>query len=197
MQTIAQILALIGGLLFSGEPAPTHENLQRAMLDQLTFQHSKRTGRPKYIGHCHRAPQGCPARVRLFTYWIGREALRQRVDPWTLAALVLHESGGNPYAAGGIGERGLVQIAPGTARKFRGVANWYRDAEHRDACTEILGACQFPFVEAAAIILRRSLDACGSMDAALGRYGSGRCLDGSRYARGVRYHRRRLIEAAR
>lgn len=188
MISFAKTLAFAVSLAFAGEPVPTPETVGTALLDGLTFAGGK------HVGHCRRAPKGCPARVRLFSVWIVRESLRQRVDPWTLAALVVHESGLNPYAAGGIGERGLVQIAPGTARKFPGVRNWYSDPKHREACAEIYGACQAAFVEAAAIILRRSLDACGSYDAALGRYGSGRCLTETRYARGVRYHRRRLIE---
>jgi hypothetical protein len=188
---LIKALIFAASLLMRGGPAPTPDNVSAAMLAGLTF------GSGKHVGHCRKAPKGCPARVRLFSGWIVRESLRHGLDPWLLAALIMHESGANPYASGTIGERGLVQIAPGTARKFAGVANWYRDPLHRDACAEIYGACQAPFVEAAAIILRRSLDACGSEDAALMRYGSGRCIEGGgRYARGVRYHRRKLLGAA-
>lgn len=61
-------------------------------------------------------PGNAGARMEQWRPIIAREAQRTGVDPALLERLIMQESGGRPDARGGVGEVGLGQIRPSTAR---------------------------------------------------------------------------------
>lgn len=140
-----------------------------------------RLGSGHYVRHCRRAYGGCEARARRMAALFVQAGGRYRLDPFLLAAIALRESGGNPDAVGHLGEVGLMQLNPSSRA---GMAAIRLCAEHPRDCQQIQ-------IAAACGVLRASLDACGSLGAALGRYHSGRCGEDA-YARSVLARRDRM-----
>lgn len=154
--------------------------IERALLDHLRLE------RGAYVLHCRRAHGGCAARVRRMAAIFVRAGAAHDIDPWLLVALALRESGGNPDAIGARGERGLMQLHPGS-RAGRDAARLCR--VRPDACSAIL-------VDGAARVLRASIDRCGSVESGLVRYRTGHCGEPDAYARSVLARRDRLRGAS-
>jgi hypothetical protein len=116
------------------------------------------------------------------------------VDPWLLAAMAYRESSLNPFAIGGYGEAGILQLHP-KSRTSKGV-RFVRDTRYRTSCKREAGACQREVVERAAQMLKSSLDKCsGNMEKALGMYNTGRCGGNPPYAARVIKERKLLLKA--
>lgn len=66
--------------------------------------------------------QGLTAKIaRVYARYkdsIDRAAAQTGLDPWLIATVIHHESGGNAQAVSHAGARGLMQIMPGTARGY-------------------------------------------------------------------------------
>lgn len=150
---------------------------------RLTYPYSLEVGRPRHVGHCRRAPQGCRERVRAFARMFVASGRRTGVSPWLLAAMALRESGLHPWASGGAGELGILQIHP-RRRDARGL-RLLRDERYREQCHREVGACQAEVVDLAADVLRRAIEQCGDVERGLAAYNSGRCDSGSSYPRRV------------
>ncbi len=173
------------------DAGPTAIALARALDERLTVW--QRNGRRVYVAHCRAARNGCRARIVAFARSIATVAIRVGVDPFLLAAMAGRESGFNPFAEGGIGERGLVQLHPrGVGSRVRFVRNegYRRSCERRD------GACQDEVLEAGARLVRAAIDRCGSVLEGLGAYNTGRCQE-TGYSRRVMSERQRLLVLAK
>ena len=134
-------------------------------------------GRRWYVAHCRAAPGGCEARVGRFAGYIVEAGRLERLDPWLLAALAVHESALSPAAESRppFRARGILQLHP-RSRASVGVRFVRGSRAYRRACLLQPGACQLPVVLAGARYLREVTDWCGG-DAilGLGAYGTGRC----------------------
>jgi hypothetical protein len=117
------------------------------------------------------------------------------VSPWLLAAMAMRESGCHPFASGGAGEAGILQLHPKRtdARKLR----FMRDQKYRETCRRRVGACQAEVVHLAASILRRAIQKCGgATEAGLRMYNAGRCNADVPYPRQVHRELARLYTFA-
>jgi membrane-bound lytic murein transglycosylase MltF len=117
-----------------------------------------------------------------------------RLDTWLMAAMALKESGLNPFARGGIGELGILQINPNRsdAKEVRFIV----DSAYRERCKGTPGACQREIVDHAARVLVEALDMCqGDIVLALGAYNTGRCGGNPDYAERVLRERDDLLKA--
>ena len=93
--------------------------------------------------------------ARKISWPLVQEAERRGVDPATVTAILLVESEGNPTARSSVGARGLMQVMPGWAGKWRGcgrdlydiednlcngtsILAWYLDS-HGDERSALLG----------------------------------------------------------
>lgn len=179
--------------LFSAFSAPA-DPLAAALLRKLTYPSSLRSGTPYQVSHCRRAPEGCERRVDLFAGYFRSAGEAYGIDPWLLAGMAVRESGLNPFAQGAGGEGGVLQIHPRTrtGRSMR----WHTDPTYRKRCEREAGACQGPVVHAAASMLRKAIDRCGSIEAGLAGYNMGRCVPESRYARRALRARDELLRLA-
>jgi len=175
----------------SDAAASTAVALARALDERLTVWH--RGKRRVHVGHCRSARGGCRARLVAFALLITEVGFREGVDPFLLAAMAIRESGMNPFAEGGAGERGLVQLHPrGVGSRVRFVQN----ERHRQRCERRDGACQDEVLEAGARLIAAAVQTCGSVVEGLGRYNSGHCQE-TGYGRRVLRERERLLELAK
>jgi soluble lytic murein transglycosylase-like protein len=160
------------------DPSPL---LLQAMQSRLTVHRNQRSGRAIPVLHCRQAAEGCDQRLGVFAEYLIDAGQRNGIDPWVLAAMAFRESGMNPFAVGGVGELGILQLHPKNPR-VRSV-RFIKDALYRDRCRKEAGACQREVVDRAAEILAKSLEMCsGDMNLALGAYNTGKCGGNSRYA---------------
>jgi soluble lytic murein transglycosylase-like protein len=103
-------------------------------------------------------PSGATARVPARTRRAIRDAaLRYRLDPRLLRAVIRHESAWDPRAVSTAGARGLMQLMPATAREL-GVIRPFDPREN------VLGGARY---------LRRLFDRLGSWPRALAAYHAG------------------------
>jgi hypothetical protein len=129
----------------------------------------------------------------IFAAMLTDAASRHDLDPFLLAAIAMRESTYNPAAIGRAREAGIVQLHPrGEGHDIRFV----QDRAYRERCLAFVDACQEEVVERAAESIARSIERCGSLPRALGRYASGSCDRASSYAEHVFEERDRLREAA-
>lgn len=153
------------------------------------------------VEHCRNAgpriPGGdrwarCSARMRAFASLFVEAGTVHQVDPWLLAAQASRESGLHPWAEGGAGEVGIMQLHPrGVGRET--AALLVRAGRAR--CERRADACQRPVIERAAAHLRRAIERCGGDEAcALSVYNTGRPAseNGLAYARRVLSRRAQL-----
>lgn len=143
-------------------------------------------GRVIYVHHCRTARGGCEARLRAMAGEFVSAARAHNLDPWLLAAMALRESALNPDAVGAIGEVGVMQLHPRSARGRRAIS----------ACRRSPDRCTAAVIWLAAEGLREAIDRCGSIESGLGAYNRGRCGETS-YSRRVLQHRERLRSWAR
>jgi hypothetical protein len=164
------------------DPTPL---LQQALRFRVTIHTNRRTGYMVAAAHCRRASEGCDRRLFEFAHYLRDAGERNGIDPWLLAAMAFRESGLNPFAVGGVGELGILQLHPRspTSKNIRFVKDgWYRLRCKREA-----GACQREVVDRAAEVLARAVVLCGGdMDRALSAYNTGRCGGNTSYAKRVR-----------
>lgn len=158
------------------------------------------------VGHCRNAGpriEGgdrwarCAARMRALARLFVEAGMVHRVDPWLLAAQASRESGLHPWAEGGAGEIGVMQLHPrGVGRE---VASLLARAGARERCERRVDACQRPVIDRAAAHLRRMIERHGSEERALAAYNTGRADSeaGAAYARRVLRRREQLHAWAR
>jgi hypothetical protein len=181
--TVALSLSLLP-LMARAEMDPT-PLLQQALRFRVTIHTNRRTGYMVAAAHCRRASEGCDRRLFEFAHYLRDAGARNGIDPWLLAAMAFRESGLNPFAVGGVGELGILQLHPRspTSKNVRFV----KDGWYRMRCKREPGACQREVVDRAAEVLARAVVLCGGdMDRALSAYNTGRCGGNSSYARRVR-----------
>ena len=183
-----------GGQSEAAEPGPADPAvvaLGRALDRRMTVWATDR--RVVYVSHCRHARGGCPERVASFARLIGEAAQRHHLDPFLLAAVAVRESGMDPTAQGGGGERGIVQLHPrGSGARVR----YVRSEAYRRSCSRRPDACQAEVLEAGASLLSRSIDRCGGVREGLGAYNRGVCGPTS-YADRVMSERQRLLRLAK
>lgn len=172
------------------ERAQKVEALALAMRDRVSIAHDK-LGHGVAAAHCRRASEGCDQRIAEFADYLVAAGEKRGLDPWLLAAMAVRESMLDPFAVGGVGELGILQIHP--KRPDAKQVRFMRDAKYRKQCRSVAGACQREIVEHAANILEQSLTMCrGRLRSALGAYNSGRCTRSKDYAEHVLKERARL-----
>ncbi len=161
----------------------------RALENRLTVWSNERSGRRVYVWHCRRARVDCRERLVAFAQLITEASLSNGIDPFLLAGIALRESGLNPFAEGGAGERGIVQLHPrGVGSRVRFV----RNDEYRERCARRTDACQGEVLHQGAELIARSVNTCGTVREALGMYNTGVCQETS-YSRRVLEERERLV----
>ena len=174
------------------EPPPEAVAVARALDERLTIWR-RPDGRRVYVHHCRQGRVDCRERVVAIAAVFARSGRAHGVDPFLLAAVAMRESGLNPFAEGGVGERGIVQLHPlGAGSRVRFV----RSDAHRRRCARRPDACQDEVLDAGANLLSRALRRCGSVAEALGAYNTGVCQETS-YSRRVLEERQRLLQLAK
>lgn len=99
-----------------------------------------------------------------------READARGLDPLLLGMVAFSESSLNPDALGAAGERGLLQLHPGS--------KWGRSAA-QDCRFRTTYECRTTVsIRWGAEALRHGLTVCGSETQAVGFFKTGRCVDG-------------------
>ncbi|MEM1416385.1 MAG: transglycosylase SLT domain-containing protein [Myxococcota bacterium] len=173
------------------QAGPEAVALARALDERLTVWRSRT--RRVYAAHCRHARVGCRARIVAFARLLSEAGRRHGVDPFLLAAMAMKETGFNPFATGGIGERGLVQLHPrGVGSRVRFV----RNESYRRYCARRADACQGEVIEAGAELIASTTRTCGNIPDGLGRYNSGICQT-TRYSERVLAERQRLLTLAK
>lgn len=158
--------------------------LHQAMKSRVTVHRNPRSGRAIVAVHCRRAVEGCEQRLSEFAGYLVDAGNRHGIDPWLLAAMAFRESGMNPFAVGGVGELGILQLHPKNPRVK--TVRFVSDSWYRERCRKQVGACQREVVDRAAEILSRSIAMCkGDVNLALGAYNTGKCGGNSRYAQKI------------
>jgi len=174
---------------------PTKLALARALDERMTVWRSPH-GRRVYVRSCRQAPGiqgGCRARIVALVQLLVDVGRERGVDPFLLAAMALRESGLNPYALGGAGERGIVQLHPrGVGSRVRFV----RSESYRRSCRRRADSCQREVVDAGARLLARAMHSCDSVVEALGAYNGGECRE-TEYGHRVLEERAGLVRLAK
>lgn len=152
------------------------DRLTAVLARALTVWERPSDGHVVYAHHCRTAPGGCEARLRAIALEMIRAGRAHGVDPWLLAAMAYRESGLNPDAIGAVGEVGVLQLHPRSARGRRAIA----------ARARAPSRCTAAVIWLAAEGLTASLARCGSEPAALGAYNRGHCGATSYSARVLR-----------
>lgn len=166
-----------------------------AVLQKLTIWVRPSDGSRVYVEHCRRHRHGCEQEVATLVDYIFDVSIRNGFDPWLLVGIAWHESRFNPFAESSEGAFGLLQILRRSPWS-RGLPfihqRWFREQCHHE-----IGSCQQSIVERSVFWLRRSIDHCGSVQAGLRMYNSGRCDGPRRYVRAVFAAQRDILERAR
>ena len=191
-----------GSLQAAAQPDPTARaqdaleatalSVARAFDERLTIWQGP-DGTRTYAGHCRTAPGGCRTRIALFSQLIARISRQQDVDPFLVAAVVLRESGLNPFAEGGVGERGIVQLHPQGAGRD---VEFVQSEPYRQRCRSTPDTCQGEVLRVGITLLADSIRRCGDIEAGLGMYNGGTC-ESTSYIRRVLSERSRLLELAK
>ena len=166
-------------------------SLLHALETRLTVWRSPK-GKLVHVQHCRAGRGGCRPRLAVFARWLVDVTSEHELDPFLLAAVALRESGLNPLALGGAGEMGIVQLHPrGVGRRSKFVrSGWYRRF-----CARSAGACQREVLEIGAEHLSSAIGRCGSVEAGLGAYNSGKC-GATMYSQQVMREHRKLKRLA-
>jgi hypothetical protein len=179
--------AMVSGVLQTTGPdaqqAPDAEDtllLGLALRDRVSIARDQ-SGYGVPTPHCRNASEGCDRRMQAFARYMTDAARARGLDPFLLGAMAIRETMLDPFAVGGIGELGILQINP--RRSDAKQVRFMRDGAYRKRCRGAEGACQREIVEHAAHILDQAMKAChGRVRAALGAYNSGRCDRSGDYA---------------
>jgi len=167
-------------------------SVARAFDERLTIWQGP-DGRRTYAGHCRVAPGGCRARIALYSRLIAQISRDQDVDPFLVAAVVLRESGLNPFAEGSVGERGIVQLHPQGAGRD---VEFVQSEPYRRRCRSAPDTCQGEVLRVGITLLANAIRRCGGVEQGLGMYNGGTC-DSTSYSRRVLTERSRLLELAK
>jgi hypothetical protein len=166
--------------------------LARALDARLTVW-KKPDGTVLHVRHCRAVRQGCRARIVKFSQWMVEVADAQDIDHFLLAAMAIRESGLDPFAAGGVGERGLIQLHPrGVGRRVRFV----QSEAYRRHCRHRAGACQREVLEAGGELVAKAIAHCGGVAEGLGAYNTGVCGEND-YSRKVLREHEKLLSLAK
>lgn len=172
---------------------PTEEDLVQAWERELIYPSSLRNPNgPTYVAHCRKAEGGCRPRLQAFAKFVTGAVTQFPVDPWVVAAMMLKESGLNPFAVGASMEVGVLQIHP--KNKYAKHLQFVRDLKYRENCKKEVGACQRDVIDMATWILASSIEKCGSLEKGLAMYNAGDCNADTPYPRLVLKIRDRLME---
>jgi hypothetical protein len=198
MRAVCALALIVAALLGTGRTsAQTADDvvivsLARALEARITVWRSP-DGRILHASHCRLAREGCRARLALFARWIVEVASERTIDPWTLAAVAVRESGLDPFAVGRAGEHGIVQLHPqGIGRGVRFVSS----ETYRARCVREPGACQREVLEVGAQHVADAITMCeGDVASGLGAYNRGECGE-TTYARRVLSERALLVSLA-
>lgn len=130
---------LKAALQHKGNPKPESKNLFQKILEENKQQYAKgslpqfpqRFVRPKEINPTQ------AKRLAQYAPLIKNAAIQNNVPIELICGVILQESGGNPRARSHAGAKGLMQLMPGTARRF-GVRNAYDPAQNIEGGTKYL-----------------------------------------------------------
>lgn len=167
-------------------------SVARAFDERMTIWQAP-DGSRTYASHCRVAPGGCRARIALYARLIADISQEQDVDPFLVAAVVLRESGLNPFAEGGVGERGIVQLHPQGAGRD---VEFVQSEPYRRRCRSAPDTCQGEVLRVGIALLANAIRRCGGVDEGLGMYNGGTC-ESTSYSRRVLTERSRLLELAK
>jgi hypothetical protein len=159
------------------------ERMAASALEALVVPSSRASGRPYHWASCRSAPMGCDARVRAISRAVVREADAAGVRAELLGAMAWVESRWSPLASGRLGEVGILQVLPRTAR-----AHGLRidDPARAGRCHAAEDGCAGEVLRVGARLLRRAIDACdGSERRGLCGYNTGRCAYSCQYSTAV------------
>lgn len=98
---------------------------------------SARRAQPPRIGNAKSITQTQAGRLAHYAPIIEGCARKYNVPVELICGVILQESGGNPRAVSHAGARGLMQLMPGTARRF-GVTNSFDPAQNIEGGTKYL-----------------------------------------------------------
>ena len=173
-------------------PDPVALRVARALERRVTVWRSP-DGNVVHVSHCRAVRDGCRARIAAFARWMVELSREHGIDPFVLAAMAVRESGLDPFAEGGAGEMGIVQLHPrGVGRSVRFV----RSEAYRRRCARSPGACQREILEVGAQHLAAAVERCGDLESGLGAYNTGVCGSNA-YSRRVMRERARLLDLAK
>lgn len=203
LPALAGLVALMVGALDAqagAQPRPPSQeaieatalSVARAFDERLTIWQGP-DGRRTYAAHCRVAPGGCRARIALYSRLIAQISRDQDVDPFLVAAVVLRESGLNPFAEGSVGERGIVQLHPQGAGRD---VEFVQSEPYRRRCRSAPDTCQGEVLRVGVALLANAIRRCGGVEEGLGMYNEGTCGSTS-YSRRVLTERSRLLELAK
>ncbi|WP_022951649.1 lytic transglycosylase [Leucothrix mucor] len=126
LSTLAVMLALSPVSLSLAETSAKSAKSQLVSKQSLGYkQSSKRRKKPRRVFTCDQYGHKTLIRKSArFRKTINQASRKYNVSPHFITAVIAVESCFNPRARGGLGEKGLMQLMPGTAREL-GVKNGY------------------------------------------------------------------------
>lgn len=126
LSTLAVMLALSPVSLSLAETSAKSAKSQLVSKQSLGYkQSSKRRKKPRRVFTCDQYGHKTLVRKSArFRETINQASRKYNVSPHFITAVIAVESCFNPRARGGLGEKGLMQLMPGTAREL-GVKNGY------------------------------------------------------------------------
>lgn len=158
--------------------------IQNIILEEMTVWTHPNTGEITYSTSCRNQTDGCEAHIEKVIKIIFEKACNSTFDPYVILAIAKHESNYNPFILNKqSGAVGLLQIMP-RSPFVRGI-RYVHSEQYRENCRSHETYCQEEVIEASFKLLTRSLERCGSMNGALGLYGSGSCRGSRRFVRFV------------
>lgn len=165
--------------------SPTlQEALTHAVERRKRIPSAEKVGKIRHWKVCRTSPGGCEVHIGAMIGYMLAVAELEDVDPHILAAMAWVESRYSPFATGAAGEMGLMQILPSNRHGLAFMGKGRTGERYRAACREEVGQCQAEVVVHAATMLAERTAKCGSLEAGLSAYNTGKCgsTAGAKYA---------------